>query len=204
MTSSGLYRLKPASQRLLRPIEHALVARHVRADTLTLAAIPVAAVGGLALALSDGGPALLIVVPIAAAVRLVLNLLDGQVARRSGTSHAVGEVANELGDRVGDVLFLGGLAFVGAVGPLLAGAAVVAALLASYAGLASRAAGGPRQYGGVMSKPGRMATVSVAASAALVSGDARWLAVGATVILAGCAVTLGQRIRSTIGDLGDA
>lgn len=201
MGGIDLYRLKPASQRMLRPLEDALVARHVHPDAITAAAIPVSLAGGLCLAFSDRAPILLLGVPFLAAARLVLNLLDGLVARRTRTSHALGEVWNEVGDRVCDILILGGLAFVPAVDPRLALGALIAALLASYAGVAARAAGGTRQFGGVMSKPGRMITVGIAAPLAFVAGDARWLAVGAAVVLAGALLTLAARLRASWREL---
>jgi CDP-diacylglycerol---glycerol-3-phosphate 3-phosphatidyltransferase len=190
----GLYRLKPASQRLVRPLEDWLVGTGVSPDAVTLAAVPVAALGGVCLALSANVPALLLAVPVVAAARLVLNLLDGLVARRTGRTHPMGEVWNEVGDRLADTLFIGGLAFVPGVDPRIALAAVVGALLASYAGLAVRAAGGRRQFGGVMSKPGRMAALALAAPVAFATGDVGWLVGAAWVIVAGTLVTLVQRV----------
>lgn len=195
--NDGLYRTKPAAQRLVEPLVDACVARGVSADAVTLSAVPVAALGGLGLALSDALPLLLLTVPFLAATRLVLNLVDGQVARRTGTTRPFGEVQNEVGDRIADVLFVGGLAFVAAVGPLLALSSVVAALLSSYAGIIARATGAPRQYGGVMSKPGRMIVLAVAAPLAFVLGDGWPLVAGTWLILTGSLLTLGQRLRST-------
>jgi CDP-diacylglycerol--glycerol-3-phosphate 3-phosphatidyltransferase len=192
----GLYRTKPAAQRLVDPLVDACVARGISADALTLAAVPVAALGGTCLALSEALPVTLLAVPLLAAVRLVLNLIDGQVARRTGTEHPWGEVLNELGDRVADVLFIGGLAFVAAVGPLLGLSAVIGALLASYAGVVARATGAPRGYGGVMSKPGRMIVLAVAAPLTFVLAASWPLVAAAWLILIGSLVTLGQRLRS--------
>ncbi|MEX1296718.1 MAG: hypothetical protein AB1Z67_11150 [Candidatus Limnocylindrales bacterium] len=192
----GLYRTKPAAQRLVTPLVDACISRGVPADVLTLVAVPVAALGGGCLALSDALPVTLLAVPLLAAARLVLNLIDGQVARRTGTAHPWGEVLNELGDRLSDILFIGGLAFVAAVGPLLALAATIAALLASYAGVVARATGAPRGYGGVMSKPGRMIVLAVAAPLTFIVADGWPLVVAAWLILAGSLVTLGQRLRT--------
>ena len=100
MSLPGLYRLKPASQRLMRPFERLAVRLGISADALTLIAVPVAAFGGLCLALSDTVPWLLLLVPLAAVVRLGLNLLDGMVARSTGSMHPLGELWNELGDRL--------------------------------------------------------------------------------------------------------
>ena len=193
----GWYRMKPAWQRLFRPLVDRLVARRVSADLLTFAAVPVAALAGLCLALSYALPPLLLLVPLLAGARLILNLLDGQVARVGGTARPMGEVGNELADRLGDVLAIGGLAFVAGVGALPAGAAVAAALLASYAGIAARAVGAPRQYWGGMSKPARMIALAIAAPLALVLHDAWPLLAAAVLIAAGGLVTMIQRIRAT-------
>jgi phosphatidylglycerophosphate synthase len=116
-----------------------------------------------------------------AAIRLVLNILDGSVARRTGAARPAGELWNELGDRVADVLFIGGLAFHPAVDPRLALGAVIGALLATYAGIAARAAGGRRQYTGVMSKPGRIVILAVAAPLEYLAVDGRFLTVAAAI-----------------------
>ena len=190
----GLYRLKPASQRLVEPLADALAARRVSPDAISASAVVVAAIGGACLAVSTAVPALLLVVPVLAGARLILNLLDGMVARRTGTARPMGEVWNEVGDRVGDLLFIGALAVVPAVGPALGLAAAIAALLASFVGLAVRAAGGRRLYGGVLSKPGRMFVLAVAAPLAFILGDSRVLAAGAAILLVGGVVTLLQRL----------
>jgi phosphatidylglycerophosphate synthase len=201
MSFRGLYRLKPASQGIVRPLERLAVRAGVSADALTLLAVPVAALGGACIALSAVVPELLLAVPLLAALRLVLNLLDGMVARSTGSTHPMGEMWNELGDRLADVLFIGGLIFVPEVDPWLAFAAVAAALLASYAGITSRAAGASRQYGGVLSKPGRMVTLGIAAPVSFVIGDPTWLVMAAVVILVGSLITLGQRVVAARAEL---
>lgn len=192
----GWYRMKPAWQRLLRPVVTWLVAHHVSADALTGAAVPVAAAVGVCFAFSDGASGLLLLVPALAALRLILNLLDGQVARLGGTARPMGEIGNELADRIGDVLAIGGLAFVAGVGPVPTACAVVAALLASYAGIAARAAGAPRQYGGVMSKPARMIVLAGAAPLAWLTGRPEVLLAAAWLIAVGAVLTLVQRVRA--------
>jgi phosphatidylglycerophosphate synthase len=201
MTFQGLYRLKPASQAVVAPAARWLVRRRVSPDLLTWAAVPVGLGGGLCLALSASFPALLLLVPVAAVLRLALNLLDGMVARDSGSTHAMGEIWNELGDRLADIGFVGGLAFHPAVDPRLALGAVIAAVLASYVGITARAAGGRRQYGGLMSKPGRMATLAVAAVLAFALDDPVWLMLAAWVILIGGVVTAVTRIVAASREL---
>lgn len=204
MAPEGLYRVKPRIQAGLQPVVGVLARGGVTADGLTLAALVVSAAGGAAITFSPRQPALLLLVPLLAAVRLVLNILDGMVARASGRpARRIGEIWNELGDRAADVVFLAGLAAVPAVGPTLALLAIVAALLASYAGLASRAAGGRRLYGGIMSKPGRMITLGVAAPLAFLLADATPLVIGTVVIAAGSLLTFVQRLVTAVRELAD-
>ena len=77
----------------------------VRPDTLTLSAIPSRLVASACLLLSPTVPVTLLGVPVLASLRLVLNILDGAVARRSGRTHARGELYNEIGDRLTDIAF---------------------------------------------------------------------------------------------------
>ena len=201
MTFQGLYRLKPASQAVVAPVARWLVRHRVAPDAVTWSAIPVGMAGGACLAFSASVPVLLLLVPLAAALRLGLNLLDGMVARESGITHPLGELWNELGDRLADIAFIGGLALHPAVDPRLALGAVIAALVASYAGITARAAGGRRQYGGIMSKPGRMATLAVSAPLTFVVGDPVWLTLAAWVILIGGIMTAATRIAAASREL---
>jgi phosphatidylglycerophosphate synthase len=198
---NGLYRLKAPSQRLVRPLAGWLVRRRVSPDVVTAAGIPLALAGGVCLAAAASQPLALLAVPFLAAARLVANLLDGMVARELGVSRPLGEIWNELADRIGDALFIGGLAFCPAVDPRLALAAVAMPLLASYVGLAAKAAGGRRGYGGVMSKPGRMAVLGVAAPLAWATADLRWLAVAAAIVAVGSLVTFCQRWLAAAAEL---
>ncbi len=188
-----LYRSKAAVTGRLEPLIVWLVARGVSADALTLAAVPIGLLAAACLLLSPTVPTLLLVVPILAAARLVLNLLDGVVARRSGRTHPRGEFYNELGDRIADIAFLAPVAFLpGADGPtVLLG--VTGAVLASFAGLAARAAGDQRIYRGILSKPGRMVLVSGFAIGAWLVGPDAWAPFGA-VLLLGTILTAAERV----------
>jgi len=195
-----LYRAKPAITRALEPILAALERARVSPDALTLAAVPIGALAGAAILLSPQQPALLLLVPIAAALRLLCNLLDGALARRTGRVHPRGELYNELGDRSADMLMLAPVALVpGAIGPTV-WVGVVLALLASFTSVATRAAGGPRSYRGVLSKPGRMALVSIFAVAVLITGPDSWWLFG-PLLVAGTALTLVERVRGALREL---
>ena len=188
-----LYATKGRINARLTPLVARLAAAGVSADALTLAAVVVAALGGLALLASPQLPLLLIAVPPLAIARLVLNLLDGQVARHTGRSHPRGELLNEVADRLADILFLAPVAFLPGAQAETVWLGLVGALLASYVGVASRAAGGRRIYRGVLSKPGRMILLAVFAVAVLFLGPGAWWAFG-PLLLFGTALTIVERL----------
>jgi CDP-diacylglycerol---glycerol-3-phosphate 3-phosphatidyltransferase len=198
--SMNLYRLKPASLRAVEPLVDYCVRRRIRPDTLTLLAVPIAFIGAVAIGASPLVPGLLLLVPVAAAVRLVLNLLDGAVARRTAASHPRGELYNEVGDRVGDVLLLGAPALLPGVEGRAVLLGVLLAVLASYVGITVRAAGGPRLYHGILAKPGRMVLLAVAAPLSLAAGPVAWNDY-AVVLIVGAGLTLAARARTAVRDL---
>src|SRR5690349_2725884 len=178
----------------LDPLVRALAARGVAPDAVTLSALPIAAVGGAAIALSPALPLLLLLVPVTAGMRLLANLLDGALARAAGRSHPRGELLNEVTDRLADILLLAPAAIVPGAEPVLVLLGVCGAILASFVSVAARAAGGERAYGGILSKPGRMALLSVVALAALIAGSGAWAWFG-PLLLAGTVLTAADRLR---------
>jgi CDP-diacylglycerol---glycerol-3-phosphate 3-phosphatidyltransferase len=199
-TTIDLYRVKPAVLRGLEPLLGRLERTHVSPDTLTLAAVPVGGLAGAAILVSPEVPIALLMVPATVAVRLLLNLLDGALARRTNRTHPRGEFYNELGDRSADVLMLAPVALVPGSIAWTVWLGVVFAVLASFASVATRAAGGERSYRGILSKPGRLALLSAFAIAALVLGPAAWGPFGPLLAL-GAFLTLAERVVMANGSL---
>jgi phosphatidylglycerophosphate synthase len=152
----GIYAIKPWWQRRLASIEDILVARHVHPDIITLAGVGCAALMAVALAGSASRPWLTLAVAPLAVARLAANALDGLVARRTGRARPWGEVFNECCDRLADTLVFVGLACNPLVNAALAWATLVLILLNSYLGTVPKAAGGKRQFGGLLAKADRM------------------------------------------------
>lgn len=198
----GIYAIKPAFQRGLGPLEDALVDARVHPDVITGAALGLSLAGGATFAFAGQEPLVLLAAPVVALGRTAMNALDGLVAKRTGVARPWGEVLNEFSDRLADVALLGGIAVSGLVNGYLAAATIVAMLLASYLGVLSKAAGGPRKYGGVMGRADRMVLLAVAAPAAAVAwGAGAVMTAFFAVVLAGAVVTIVQRGVQTRGDL---
>jgi CDP-diacylglycerol---glycerol-3-phosphate 3-phosphatidyltransferase len=196
----NLYATKGAVNARLVPLVDRLARAGVTPDQLTLAAVPVAILAGACLLASPTVPALLLAVPVLAVLRTVLNLLDGNMARRTGLIHPRGELYNELGDRVADTAFLAPVAFLPGARPEVVLLGVLVGVLASYVGITARAAGGERIYRGIMSKPGRMALLIVCAAWAFAAGPGDTTAWGVfgPLLLIGTTLTLIERIAIAI------
>lgn len=98
-------------------------------------------------------------------LRLLLNMLDGMLAVEKGMSSPVGDIYNELPDRIADVLFIGaaGLATAGLItaGPFDIGVltgfiAAVLAVLTAYIRSLGAALGTKNYFDGPLAKPHRM------------------------------------------------
>ena len=218
--SLNLYRLKPASLALIEPLIAFCVRRRISPDVITAAALPFALIGAVAIVASPAEPALLWLVPLAAAARLICNLIDGAVARRLEISHPRGELLNELVDRLADIVLLGAplliagrtdfmlIVFFGGprivyelpISTPLVIAGVFGALLASYVGITAKAAGGRRLYHGILSKPGRMTLIAVIAPLSTIIGPAVWVAYG-PLLAGGTLLTLLARLRTAWREL---
>ncbi len=192
----NLYATKGAVNARLVPLVDRLAAAGVTPDQVTLAAVPVAVLGGAAILVSPQIPFLLLVVPLLIVLRIVLNLIDGNMARRTGRIHPRGELYNELGDRLADVALLAPVALLPGAGQALVLLGVLGGVLASFVGITARAAGGERIYRGILSKPGRMTLLLVCCLWAFIAGPADatpWIVFG-PVLLIGTALTLLERI----------
>ena len=194
------YRSKGGIVERLAGVVDGLAAAGVAPDAVTLAAIPVAVVGGVALLASPSVPALLLIVPIAAGLRLLLNLVDGALARATGRSHPRGEVFNEVGDRLSDIALLAPVAFLPGAKRETVLLGVIAAVLASFIGVVSKTAGGERLYRGVLSKPGRMVLLAAFSILALVLGPDAWGPFG-PILLIGATLTAAERLIVAVRSL---
>jgi phosphatidylglycerophosphate synthase len=96
-------------------------------------------------------------------LRLLANMLDGMVAMQTGRASPLGELFNEVPDRISDstILICAGYA-VGGV-PELGYLAALAALFTAYIRAEGSVAGAHQEFCGPMAKPQRMALLTAAA-----------------------------------------
>lgn len=174
-------------------IAAALVARGASPNGISLAGMAAGLLAGLCFAatawLSGAAWVFWLLGAVLVQARLAANLLDGMVAIGRGVASPVGELYNEVPDRVSDTAVLVGLGV--AAGSVALGlAAALAAMLTAYVRTTARAGGAPSDFCGPMAKQQRMALVTaLAVWCAFVPG--RWGGADAVTIVL-VVITLGS------------
>ena len=95
-------------------------------------------------------------------LRLLANMLDGMVAIASGKASPMGELYNELPDRVSDVAIIIGAGYAAGGSPTLGYLAACVAVITAYVRAVGKAAGASNLFLGPMAKPHRMFTLTMA------------------------------------------
>lgn len=189
----GIYRVKPGFQQLLSPIKTFLVRHKVHPTVLNLLGFLLSLVAGALLYFSSYSAGFLAAVPFLVFLRIALNALDGLVARELGVASRAGEVLNEFCDRLSDLVIFLGLALAPFANHLLGSVTIMLILLVSYLGTLSKAAGGSRQYGGVMGKGDRMLYLGLTSLVVLMTRNPHLWNHFFVFILLGVLVTIVQR-----------
>jgi phosphatidylglycerophosphate synthase len=154
----------------------------------------------------DGWPARIAWIAAAALaqVRLMANMFDGMVAIESRRASHVGELYNEVPDRISDTAILVGMGYARGGHVVLGFTAALLAVFTAYVRAMGKVAGGPQEFCGPMAKPQRMFVVTftalwcgLAPAAWQIASDAGGPGVPAyalALIVAGCVVTAARRL----------
>jgi phosphatidylglycerophosphate synthase len=198
-----------------RAMARALAARGVRPNSVSGAGVGFATMAGVAFVMSasaeDAARAALVIVAAAAIqLRLLCNLLDGMLAVEEGLKTPTGEIANDLPDRVSDVVILVGAGY--AVRdptwlPALGWAAAIAAVFTAYVRVLGGSLHLTQHFIGPMAKQHRMFALTLAsllaAAEALADTSARAIPAALALIVAGSIVTAIRRTRRLVAEVNE-
>lgn len=165
-------------------------------------------VAGLALALTsvEYNRVFWLVAALGAQLRLTANMLDGMVAVVSGRASKVGELYNEVPDRVSDAAVFIGTGYAWGGNVALGYIATILAIFTAYVRAAGKIAGAPNEFCGPMAKQHRMLVITVACVYSAVVPPS-WqifhfanleigiMALALSLIIAGCLVTVFRRLQ---------
>ena len=200
---------------IARRIASSLIAHNVSANAVSVSSVGFAAIAALCLVetRTTGTPVRLLFTLAALFVqlRLLANLLDGMIAVGSGRASPVGELYNEVPDRVADVLILVAAGFaLGGTATLGYQAALVAVMTASLRALGNSVGVGAL-FCGPMAKPQRMATITAACvycacapagwPGGIAAGERSAVALALIAITAGGVLTALRRLRRISDEL---
>jgi phosphatidylglycerophosphate synthase len=189
-----------------------LARRNVSPNAISIAGMCACIVGGIALGLTSisGSRILWLIAAAGAQLRLTANMLDGMVALASGRASKVGELYNEIPDRVSDAAVFIGAGFAWGGNVAVGYIATILAIFTAYVRAAGKIAGAPNEFCGPMAKQHRMLVITLISLYSAVTPRS-WqmipfsdshiglMTIGLLVIVVGSAITVIRRL-SRIAD----
>jgi phosphatidylglycerophosphate synthase len=184
-----------------------LAARHVSPNAISIVGMCACVVAGIALGATSiaGYRILWIIAALGAQLRLTANMLDGMVALASDRASKVGELYNEVPDRISDAAVFIGAGFAWGGNIALGYIATILAIFTAYVRAAGKIAGAPNEFCGPMAKQHRMLVITLICLYSAVTP--RWwqvitvsdstiglVTLGLIVIVIGCVITVIRRL----------
>ncbi len=196
-----------------------LIARRVSPNAISVASVLFAALACTAFAMTTHAEtdavrrAWWILAAAGIQARLLANLFDGMVALGRGVASPLGDLYNEIPDRISDPLILIGAGFAVGGCPILGLGAAVSALLIACVRAFGVVAGADHVFLGPMAKPQRMFVVTLAAIWGAATPDA-WqptheatgigvLGAALALVVVGGVITVVRRLRAIAAQLRD-
>lgn len=151
----SVYKLKPKFQQLLTPVLLFLHKNKVTANQITVASILLSVIIGILFWNADLSKWFFLSLPIGLLLRMALNALDGMMARKFNQTSRLGEVLNEVGDIVSDVIIFFPLLKFQPESIYLIDIFIVLSIINEFSGLIGKVVGKERRYDGPMGKSDR-------------------------------------------------
>lgn len=198
---------------LSQRIANWLVRRDVAPNSISIAGMIAGIAAGLAFASTTHFPnpnLCFVAAAVLMQLRLLANMLDGMVAVASGAASPVGELYNDIPDRVSDTAMFVGAGYAWGSHPTLGYVAACLALFVAYVRAQGKVAGAHQEYCGPLAKPQRVFLMTVTALLCAVVPDS-WpagvirqsafgfdggvMAWGLAVVIIGTTWTVVRRLR---------
>ncbi|MBX3708221.1 MAG: CDP-alcohol phosphatidyltransferase family protein [Gammaproteobacteria bacterium] len=152
---ASIYDLKPAFQRLLRPLANRLAAHHVSPNQITICALIISFLSGALIAVNPQAQWPLLLVPLILLLRMILNAIDGMIAREHHQKSSLGTFLNEIGDVLSDTFLYLPFALILGISSALITVIVILAIISEMSGVVAIQIGASRRYDGPMGKSDR-------------------------------------------------
>src|SRR5260370_4749474 len=147
-----------------------------------------------------------LIAALGAQLRLTANMLDGMVALASGRASKLGELYNEIPDRVSDAAVFIGAGFSCGGNVTLGYIATILAIFTASVRAAGKIAGAPNEFCGPMAKQHRMLVITVICVYSAVvprpwqvlqfnNVEDGAMGLGLALIIVGCLITIARRLN---------
>ncbi|MGH1519569.1 CDP-alcohol phosphatidyltransferase family protein [Chryseobacterium sp. JK1] len=157
----SVYKLKPKFQQLLTPVLLFLHKNKISANQITISSILLSAGIGLLFWNADISKWFFLSLPIGLLIRMALNALDGMMARKFNQTSKLGEVLNEVGDIVSDVIIFFPLLKFQPESLYFIIIFILMSIINEFSGLIGKVVGKERRYDGPMGKSDRALIVGL-------------------------------------------
>ena len=157
----SIYKIKPKFQQLLMPLLKLLRRLGISPNSITIISILLSFVISYFFWKATDNPPYFLIVAFGLLIRMMLNALDGMMARIYNLQSKLGEVLNEVGDIVSDVAIYFPLII---FEPLRIEIAIIFILLSvinEFCGLMAKLISGERRYDGPMGKSDRAFLIGI-------------------------------------------
>ncbi len=198
-----LYDIKPAFQKLLRPLAAKLVAYRLTANIVTLGAAALSVAAGVAMALWHENSSIFWLLPLVLFIRMALNAIDGMMAREFGQKSTLGMYLNELTDVIADAALILPFTLLPAFPAWGVVSFAIIAILTEFAGALGIPAGATRRYDGPFGKSDRALALGIIATLlALGVSFVHWGVYLFPLLAALSAATVWNRVRNGLREAG--
>ena len=151
----SIYKIKPKFQKLLMPLLKLLKKLGVSPNTITFSSILLSFLLSYFLWNAFENPLYFLFVAFGLLFRMMLNALDGMMARIYNLQSKKGEVLNEVGDIISDTAIYFPLILFESIEIELAIIFIVLSVINEFCGLLAKVVSGNRRYDGPMGKSDR-------------------------------------------------
>lgn len=151
----SVYKLKPKFQQLLMPVLLFFHRNNITANQITISSILLSLAIGIMFWNADISKWFFLSLPVGLLLRMAFNALDGMMARKFNQTSKLGEVLNEVGDIVSDVIIFFPLLKFQPESLYLIVVFIILGIINEFAGLMGKIVGKERRYEGPMGKSDR-------------------------------------------------
>jgi CDP-diacylglycerol---glycerol-3-phosphate 3-phosphatidyltransferase len=200
----SLYRLKSIAARGSVPLARGLGRLSVTPNEITILTIVLMLLTGVILVMwAPATPGVWLLLPVMLLIRVLLNLIDGVLARECQLITPLGGLLSVMGDVIADVALYLPLVIVPKVSVTLVVVMICLVLMTEVAGLAALTIGAERNHSGPLGKVDRCLVFGIMGILLGISRlSSYWLNVSLALVILFLLMTIIRRLQTAMAEVG--